>query len=50
MSTRMRWAGHVTQMRGEKESMQDIGGKARRQETTRKAGMWMVDNIKMDLD
>jgi hypothetical protein len=30
----MRWAGHVAQMRGEEECIYDIGGKARRKETT----------------
>jgi hypothetical protein len=34
-SRRMRWAGHVARMLGEK-SVQDFGGKARRKETTRK--------------
>jgi hypothetical protein len=35
-SRRMVWAGHVACMGGEEESIQDIGGKARRNETTRK--------------
>jgi hypothetical protein len=34
-SERMSWAGHVAR-RGEEEFIQDIGGKARRKETTRK--------------
>jgi hypothetical protein len=33
-SRRMRWAGHVA--RTEKECIYDIGGNARREETTRK--------------
>jgi hypothetical protein len=32
---RMRWAGHVARM-GEEECIEDIGGKARRKEATRK--------------
>jgi hypothetical protein len=35
-SRRMRWAGHVARMGGEKERVQVIGGKARRKEATRK--------------
>jgi hypothetical protein len=34
-SRRMRWAGHVAQW-VEKDCIKDIGGKARRKETTRK--------------
>jgi hypothetical protein len=34
-SRRMRWAGHVARMGGDK-CLQDIGGKARRNKTTRK--------------
>jgi hypothetical protein len=33
-SRRMRWAGHVAQTGGEEEGIWDIGGKARRKETT----------------
>jgi hypothetical protein len=36
MSRRMGWAGHVAQMGGGEECIYDIGGKARRKETTRK--------------
>jgi hypothetical protein len=35
-SRRMRWAGHVPRMGGEVEWIEDIGGKARRKETTGK--------------
>jgi hypothetical protein len=35
-SRRMRWVGHVARMGGEEECIQDIGGKARRKENTRK--------------
>jgi hypothetical protein len=35
-SRRMRWAGHVARMGAEVECMQDIGGKARKKETTGK--------------
>jgi hypothetical protein len=41
-SRRMRWARHVEGM-GDEECIYDIGGRARRKETTRKT------NIKMDL-
>jgi hypothetical protein len=34
---------------GDEECIQDIGGKARRKETTRKTRRRWVDNIKMDL-
>jgi hypothetical protein len=34
-SRRMRWTGHVARM-GEEKYLKDIGGKARRKETTRK--------------
>jgi hypothetical protein len=34
-SNRMRWTRYVARM-GEEECVQDIGGKARRKETTRK--------------
>jgi hypothetical protein len=34
-SRRMRWAGHAART-GEEECIWDIGGKARRKETTRK--------------
>jgi hypothetical protein len=37
-SRRMIWAGHVARM-GEDEYIWDIGGKARRKETTRKMKM-----------
>jgi hypothetical protein len=45
----MRWAGHVARM-VEKRNAYDIGGKARRKESTlgRPRHRW-VDNIKMDL-
>jgi hypothetical protein len=36
MSRIFRWARHVTRMGGEQECIQDIGGKARRENTTRK--------------
>jgi hypothetical protein len=36
-SKRIRWAGNLARMRGEEEFVQDIGGKARRKEATRKA-------------
>jgi hypothetical protein len=32
----MRWAGQVARMGGDEECVKDIGGKARRKETTRK--------------
>jgi hypothetical protein len=32
---RMRWAGHVALMGGDEECIYDIGGKSRREETTR---------------
>jgi hypothetical protein len=35
-SRRMRWARHVAQMGEEEEYIKDIGGKARRKETTGK--------------
>jgi hypothetical protein len=35
-SRRMRWAGHVARMRLKQECILDIGGNARRKETTRK--------------
>jgi hypothetical protein len=34
---------------GEDDGIWDIGGKARRKETTRKTKTWVGDNIKMDL-
>jgi hypothetical protein len=34
-SKRMRWAGHVARMRGQK-NVHGVGGKVRRKETTRK--------------
>jgi hypothetical protein len=37
-SRRMRWEGHVVRM-GEEECIYDIGGNARRKETTRKTKM-----------
>jgi hypothetical protein len=37
-SRRMRWAGQVARA-GEEKCIQDIGGKARRKETTRKTKM-----------
>jgi hypothetical protein len=42
------WAGHVAR-RGEEECIYDIGGKARRKETTRKTKTQVVDNIKIYL-
>jgi hypothetical protein len=36
-SRRMKWAGHVAQIRV--ECKQDVGGKVRRKETTRKTNM-----------
>jgi hypothetical protein len=33
-SKRMRWAGHVARMGENKKTVQDLGGKARRKETT----------------
>jgi hypothetical protein len=38
-SRRIRWSGHVAQMGGEEECIQDIGGTARKKETTRKTQM-----------
>jgi hypothetical protein len=35
-SRRMRWAGHLARMGRDEECIQDIGGKARIKETTRK--------------
>jgi hypothetical protein len=34
-SRRMRWAGHVARIGGGGECIEDFGGKARREETTR---------------
>jgi hypothetical protein len=48
-SMRMKWAGHVARMGGEEECIWDIGGKARKKQTTRKNKTKWVDNIKMDL-
>jgi hypothetical protein len=38
-SRRMRWAGHVTQMGEEEGCIKDIGGKAKRKQTTGKTKM-----------
>jgi hypothetical protein len=35
-SRRMRWTGHVARMGGDEKCIYDIGGEARRKETTRK--------------
>jgi hypothetical protein len=35
-SRRMRWAGHVAHVLGEKECMNDFRGKSRKKETTKK--------------
>jgi hypothetical protein len=35
-SRRMRWEGHVARMEEKKNTYYDLGGKARRKETTRK--------------
>jgi hypothetical protein len=41
-SWRMRWAGHVARMVGEK-IVQGFGGKARRTETTRKTNVYVEE-------
>jgi hypothetical protein len=44
-SRRMRWAGHVARIGGEEACIQDIGGRARRKDITRKnqdVGGWMI--------
>jgi hypothetical protein len=41
--------GRACSTNGEEERIYDIGGKARRKETTKKIKRRWVDNIKMDL-
>jgi hypothetical protein len=36
MKSRVRWAGHVARMEVKRNAKKDVGGKARRKETTRK--------------